>query len=81
MVSAYRKAESSYRQLVSAAAGTSQEANAQLQLAGAAQISGDTSTAVSAYTRFLKIAPDSPNAQAVRQTLAQLKASLPQGQR
>jgi tetratricopeptide (TPR) repeat protein len=80
MVSAFTKAEGAYKQLVSAAAGTSQEANAQLQLAGAAQISGDTATAVSAYTRFLKIAPDSPNAPAVRQTLAQLKASLPQSQ-
>ena len=81
MVSAFTKAESAYKQLVVAAAGTSQEANAQLQLAGAAQISGDTATAVSAYTRFLKIAPDSPNALAVRQTLAQLEASLPQSQR
>jgi Tfp pilus assembly protein PilF len=77
MVSAFTKTKAAYKQLVTAAAGTSQEANAQLQLAGAAQISGDTATAVSAYTRFLRIAPDSPNAQAVRQTLAQLKAALP----
>ena len=81
MVSAFTKAETAYKKLVTAAAGTSQEANAQLQLAGAAQISGDTTTAVDAYTRFLKIAPDSPNALAVRQTLEQLKASLPQSQR
>jgi tetratricopeptide (TPR) repeat protein len=81
MVSAFTKAETAYKKLVTAAAGTSQEANAQLQLAGAAQISGDTTTAVNAYTRFLKIAPDSPNALAVRQTLEQLKASLPQSQR
>ncbi|MDQ2910917.1 MAG: hypothetical protein M3R39_07885 [Actinomycetota bacterium] len=80
MVSAFSKAESAYRRLAVAAAGTSQEANAQLQLAGAAQISGDTTAAVAAYTRFLKIAPDSPNALAVRQTLAQLKAALPQSQ-
>jgi predicted TPR repeat methyltransferase len=80
-VSAFTKTETAYKKLVTAAAGTSQEANAQLQLAGAAQISGDTTTAVDAYTRFLKIAPDSPNALAVRQTLEQLKASLPQSQR
>jgi Tfp pilus assembly protein PilF len=80
MVSAFTKAETSYKKLVTATAGTSQEANAQLQLAGAAQISGDTATAVKAYARFLKIAPDSPNALAVRQTLEQLKASLPQSQ-
>ena len=81
MVAAFTKAEASYKRLVTAAAGTSQEANAQLQLAGAAQISGDTPSAVAAYTRFLKIAPGSPNAPAVRQTLAQLKASLPPSQR
>jgi predicted TPR repeat methyltransferase len=44
-------------------------------------VAGDTVTAVRAYGRFLKIAPDNPNAGAVRQTLAQLAASLPQGQR
>lgn len=81
MVSAFTKAEAEYKKLVTAAAGTSQEANAQLQLAGAAQVSGDTTTAVKAYTRFLVIAPDSPNALAVRQTLEQLKASLPPSQR
>jgi tetratricopeptide (TPR) repeat protein len=80
MVTEYRTAQGSYQRLVDAATGTSQEANAQLQLAGAAQISGDTRTALVAYKRFLRIAPDSPNAPAVRQTLAQLRASLPQSQ-
>ncbi len=77
MVSAYTKAENAYKRVVAAAKGTSQEANSQLQLAGAAQIAGDTKTAIAAYERFLKVAPDNPNAQAVRQTLAQLKASQP----
>jgi len=80
MIQEFRTAESAYKQLVAASKGTSQEANAQLQLASAAQISGDSKTAIDAYTRFLRIAPDSPNAQAVRQTLAQLKASAPQAQ-
>jgi tetratricopeptide (TPR) repeat protein len=80
MVQEFRTAESAYKQLVAASKGTSQEANAQLQLASAAQIGGDNKTAIDAYTRFLKIAPDSPNAQAVRQTLAQLRASQPQTQ-
>jgi hypothetical protein len=80
MVKEFSTAESAYRQLVAASKGTSQEANAQLQLASAAQIAGDNPTAIDAYTRFLKIAPDSPNAQAVRQTLAQLKASTAQTQ-
>jgi tetratricopeptide (TPR) repeat protein len=81
MVTAYSAAEKAYRRVATTAAGTSQEANAQLQLAGAAQIGGDIGTAVKAYRRFLKIAPDNPNAQAVRQTLAQLEASLPKSQR
>ncbi len=80
MVAAFRKAEGAYGTLATAAAGTSEEANAQLQLAGSAQLAGDTPTAINAYTRFLRIAPDSPNAQAVRQTVAQLKASQPQSQ-
>jgi tetratricopeptide (TPR) repeat protein len=81
MVTAYSAAEKAYRRVAVVSAGTSQEPNAQLQLAGAAQIAGDTETAVKAYRRFLRIAPDNPNAQAVRQTLAQLEASLPKSQR
>jgi tetratricopeptide (TPR) repeat protein len=77
MVSAFSKMENSYKSVAAAAKGTSQEPNAQLQLASAAQNAGDTATAVSAYQRFLKVAPDSPNAPAVRQTLVQLRASLP----
>jgi cytochrome c-type biogenesis protein CcmH/NrfG len=78
MASAFGEAETAYKQVVAVARGTSQEPNAQLQLAGAAQIAGDTTTAITAYERFLKIAPDNPNAQAVRQNLAQLKASVGQ---
>jgi tetratricopeptide (TPR) repeat protein len=81
MVTAYSRAETTYKRVAAVSKGTSQEPNAQLQLAGAAQIAGDTSTAVKAYTRFLRIAPDNPNANAVRQTLAQLAASLPSSQR
>jgi tetratricopeptide (TPR) repeat protein len=80
MVKEFSTAESAYKALVAASKGTSQEANALLQLASAAQIAGHNNTAVDAYTRFLRIAPDSPNAQAVRQTLAQLKASTAQTQ-
>lgn len=81
MVTEYSKSEAAYKKVATVAKGTSQEPNAQLQLAGAAQVAGDTVTAVKAYGRFLKIAPDNPNVAAVRQTLAQLAASLPQGQR
>jgi tetratricopeptide (TPR) repeat protein len=74
MVTAYSAAEQAYKRVVTTTKGTSEEASAQLQLASAAQTAGDIPTAVTAYQRFLKIAPNDPNAAAVRQTLAQLKA-------
>jgi tetratricopeptide (TPR) repeat protein len=79
MVAAYGKVETAYKRVAAVSRGSSQEANAQLQLAIAAQNGGNTSTAIKAYQRFLRIAPDNPNAQAVRQTLAQIKASQLQG--
>jgi tetratricopeptide (TPR) repeat protein len=80
MVSAYSKAVSAYKQVAAAAKGTSQEANAQLQLGSAAELAGDSPTAIQAYTRFLRLAPDSPNASAVQQSLARLRASSAQTQ-
>jgi tetratricopeptide (TPR) repeat protein len=74
MVTAYSAAEKAYQRVVTTTKGTSEEASAQLQLASAAQTAGDIPTAVTAYQRFLKIAPTDPNAAAVRQTLTQLKA-------
>jgi Flp pilus assembly protein TadD len=74
MVTAYSAAEKAYQRVVTTTKGTSEEASAQLQLASAAQTAGDIPTAVTAYERFLKIAPNDPNAAAVRQTLTQLKA-------
>jgi tetratricopeptide (TPR) repeat protein len=76
VTTAYTKVENAYKQSVAAAKGTSNEENALLQWAGAAQNANDLPTAVKAYKRFLKIAPDNPNAATVRQTLAQLQASL-----
>jgi len=78
---AYSKVASVYKQAVDASKGTSNEPSALLQWAGAAQSANDVATAVAAYKKFLKIAPDNPNAATVRQTLAQLEASLPKGQR
>jgi tetratricopeptide (TPR) repeat protein len=46
----------------------------QLQLAEAAQNSGDAATAVGAYKRFLKIAPDDPSAEVVREQIKALEA-------
>lgn len=47
----------------------------QVQLADAAQNSGDTATAIAAYKKFLKLAPTDPLAPAVRKQLKQLTAS------
>ena len=78
---AYSKVASIYKQAVDASRGTSNEPTALLQWAGAAQSANDVATAVNAYKQFLKVAPDNPNAAQVRQTLAQLQASLPRAQR
>jgi tetratricopeptide (TPR) repeat protein len=81
MVTSFSQAEGAYKKVAAAAKGTSQEANSQLQLGVAAELSGDTTTAISAYARYLKIAPDSPNASVVRQSLLRLQASLPKSHR
>ena len=49
--------------------------NTQLELAQAAQQTGDATTAIAAYERFLKLAPDDPSASVVRDQLKQLRAS------
>ena len=77
----YSKVESVYKQAVDASKGTSQEPGALLQWATAAQNANDVSTAITAYKRFLAVAPDNPNAPAVKQTLKQLQASAAQSQR
>ena len=47
----------------------------QLELAQAAQQTGDAATAIAAYQQFLKLAPDDPNANIVREQLKQLPGS------
>jgi Flp pilus assembly protein TadD len=47
--------------------------NVQIELAQAAQQTGDAATAIAAYEQFLKLAPDDPNASIVREQLKQLK--------
>jgi cytochrome c-type biogenesis protein CcmH/NrfG len=77
----YTKAEAIYRQAADAAKGTSGEPTALLNWANAATSANDANGAITAYERFLKVAPDNPNAPTVRQTLAQLKASIGASQR
>ena len=80
VTTAYKKVADVYRQAAQVARGTSEEPNALLQWASAAQSANDLPTAITAYQRFLDVAPDNANAPAVRQTLAQLQASLGQSQ-
>jgi Flp pilus assembly protein TadD len=49
--------------------------NVQLELAQAAQQTGDAATAIAAYEQFLKLAPDDPNRAIVEQQLKQLRAA------
>jgi tetratricopeptide (TPR) repeat protein len=49
--------------------------NTQLELAQAAQQTGDATTAIAAYEKFLRLAPDDPSASVVRDQLKQLRAS------
>lgn len=57
--------------------------NTQLELAQAAQNGGDIATAIAAYERFLRIAPEDPTAPDVRRILRQLRqaqsATAPSG--
>jgi cytochrome c-type biogenesis protein CcmH/NrfG len=80
VTTAYQKVAGVYQQAARVAKGTSDEPNALLQWASAAQSANDVTTAITAYQQFLKVAPDNANAPAVRQTLAQLQASLGQPQ-
>jgi tetratricopeptide (TPR) repeat protein len=65
----YSAAIASYKQLVKLQPAN---ANAQFQLAQAAQTAGDTATAVAAYKAFLKLDPSSSSAAAIRQLIKQL---------
>jgi tetratricopeptide (TPR) repeat protein len=76
---AYGKAQASYQNAEDAydrlAAVLPRDPNVQLELAQAAQQSGDVTKAITAYEHFLKLAPDDPSASIVKQQIQQLKAS------
>ena len=72
----FQQAEATYDKLVLAAPN---DPNVQLELAQAAQQSGNYGKAISAYERFLELAPDDPSASIVRQQIAQLKQAQTQG--
>jgi tetratricopeptide (TPR) repeat protein len=70
MSNAYSKAVAAYR---SVATVTPNDALAWLQLGQASEQANDTTTAISAYQRYLKLAPDDPNAPAVRKRIKDLQ--------
>jgi cytochrome c-type biogenesis protein CcmH/NrfG len=65
----YSDAIASYKQLVKLEPAN---ANAQFQLAQAAQTAGDTTTAIAAYKAYLKLNPDSSTAAQVKALIKQL---------
>jgi tetratricopeptide (TPR) repeat protein len=65
------RAVDAYRRMTVA---TPNDPNVQLELAQAAQGAGDVGTAISAYEKFLKLAPDDPTAVEVRRILKLLRA-------
>jgi tetratricopeptide (TPR) repeat protein len=75
--SAYTRAQQSYTQAEEAyerlAKLQPRDPNVQLELAQAAQQSGNTERAIAAYERFLELAPDDPSAEIVREQVKQLK--------
>jgi tetratricopeptide (TPR) repeat protein len=74
MTDAYTDAKNTYSKVARLAPD---DPDVQLQLASAAQTSGDTDTATAAYERFLKIAPDHPSAPLVQEELKELRTPAP----
>ncbi len=72
MQQAYGAAKTTYQRLVKL---EPEDASLQLQLADAAQNSGDTTTAIGAYKRFLVLAPDDPSAPLVKQEIKRLQVA------
>jgi DNA-binding SARP family transcriptional activator len=72
MTAAYTDAVGTYQRLAKVAP---QDESVQLDLADAAQRANDAATAIAAYKRFLVLAPDSPQAELVRQQIKALEAS------
>jgi tetratricopeptide (TPR) repeat protein len=71
----FESAEQTYDKLVLAAPN---DPNVQLELAQAAQQSGNYPKAIDAYERFVQLAPDDPSASLVKQQIAQLKQAQAQ---
>ena len=70
--SASVQAVETYRRIAQA---SPREPSVQLELAQAAQNAGDSATAIAAYEKFVKIAPDDPTVPEVKRLIKELKAS------
>jgi tetratricopeptide (TPR) repeat protein len=70
---AQRNAQQTYQRIVGLSPN---DANAQLQLAQSAQAASDNKVALTAYEKFLKLAPQDPLAPQIRQQVKQLKQQL-----
>jgi tetratricopeptide (TPR) repeat protein len=68
----YQNAVSSFQKVTEIEPNNS---NAQFQLAAAAQTAGNSSVAVGAYKKYLKLNPDSPSAAQIRQLIKQLSGT------
>jgi tetratricopeptide (TPR) repeat protein len=69
--SAAQSAVETYKKIATA---SPRDPTVQLELAQTAQSAGDYATAVAAYKKFLKLAPDDPSAPDVKRLLKQLQA-------
>jgi cytochrome c-type biogenesis protein CcmH/NrfG len=76
MQATYQDALGVYRTL---ARRTPKDPTLQLQLANAAESAGETSTALAAYRRFVKLAPDDPSVPAIKARIKELRTSAPAG--
>ena len=73
MSSAYTKAVAVYKQIAKAQPN---DPAVQFELAQTAEAASDVPTAVAAYKKFLVLAPEDANAEAVRQRVKQLQATV-----
>jgi tetratricopeptide (TPR) repeat protein len=76
MLAAYTAAKGAYQRIVKI---SPTDASSQLQLADAAQNSGDAAAAIAAYKAFLKLAPDDPAAPQVKAIIKQLQSTTNAG--
>jgi tetratricopeptide (TPR) repeat protein len=74
MQAAYDDALAVYQDIADA---TPRDPNAWSQLAQAAEAAGNVPKAITAYEKFLQLAPDDPLAEGVKQRLAQLRQAQP----